>query len=123
MFEKEIAELFNKEVPKILEKLKAKGIDILSDEDNIKLVLEKSYELLPTPVRLMVKRDSFIAFGMDNKNKLLAFANENAAPKPAAEPVAEVPIPAKKAAPKKKAAPTDGEAKPAATKTPRSKAK
>lgn len=67
----DLESILEKELPAIWDKLKAKGIDIVSDEDNIRLVMEKAYEMLPTPVRLVVKRDTFINFALEHKNKIL----------------------------------------------------
>ncbi|SFC87199.1 hypothetical protein SAMN05421780_11130 [Flexibacter flexilis DSM 6793] len=67
----DLESILEKELPAIWDKLKAKGIDIVSDEDNIRLMMEKAYEMLPTPVRLVVKRDTFINFALEHKDKIL----------------------------------------------------
>lgn len=104
----DLESILEKELPAIWDKLKAKGIDIVSDEDNIRLVMEKAYEMLPTPVRLLVKRDTFINFALEHKDKLLPEK-----PKPAKKKTAA----ATSSKPKTTATVPKETAKPAAAKT------
>lgn len=127
MFDINLSELVANELPKILQKLKDKGIEMASDDERLLVVLEKAYELLPTPVRLVVKRDTFFKFCLENKNKLLDLGKEETkakiSAKPAITPDKKV---AKSDAPKASTKPkvtTEKSKETVAKKTPKSKTK
>ncbi|MFK4136666.1 hypothetical protein ACI2KR_31010 [Pseudomonas luteola] len=55
----------------ILPRLMETGAEALSNEDNLRSVLENVYEVLPLPVRLVVSRDKFSEFGLGKRNMLI----------------------------------------------------
>lgn len=69
-------ELWDKFYPKIEDTIVNGFLDIaedkLTNEDDIKLVLNKVYELLPTLVRLTLSREFFIEKVFVHKEKILA---------------------------------------------------
>lgn len=59
--------IFDKILPKITEK----GSAFLADEENLIMILEKTYEMLPFALRMVVKKDTFLQFCLKHKDALL----------------------------------------------------
>lgn len=74
-----VAELIQMQLPaiksiifdKILPKITEQGEAFLKDESKLIMVLEKTYEMLPFPLRLILKKDDFIQFFIKHKELLL----------------------------------------------------
>jgi len=78
---KEVAnDYFDKSWP-IIEKIVMDGLlslaeEALKDEKNIKMFFEKTYELLPTGVRLVLSREKFVELSMKKRDPLLLSLQE-----------------------------------------------
>jgi hypothetical protein len=59
---------------KVLPGLASKGADFLSNDKNLIPILQKVHEMLPFPVRILVKQEDFVRFCL--KHKTVLFPNK-----------------------------------------------
>ena len=55
----------------IIEKALPQIVDKLRDDNELELLFRKSFELLPTTIRLLTTRDKFISFCMKKKESII----------------------------------------------------
>jgi hypothetical protein len=71
-----ISELWPKIEKLIIEKALPLVEDKLQDDSDLELLFNKSYELLPTGIRLITNRDKFLMFCMQKKDTVYILIND-----------------------------------------------
>ena len=55
----------------IIKKVMPQVIDKLKEDDEVELILRKTFELLPTTIRLLTTREKFVRFFMNKKESII----------------------------------------------------